>query len=703
MSEIVEYKNNNFLFLTPADQCLNSFCEIVDHWAEKKPNSLAVQFLKKGKELDSLTFEELRERSVSIANRLLESVEPKSRVILMFDQGVDYLTSFLGCLYANMVAVTAFPPQDPRRNERLSAIINDCGSKLILVNDKTKNALAGDDVVQSGNVELVNVSDVDIDYLNYQTVPEIKLDDLAFLQYTSGSTGSPKGVMVSHYNLINNVELQRSSMGLDEKSVFVSWLPLYHDMGLILISLCSIYNGTPLYFMAPDDFVRSPKLWLEAISRYKGTVSGAPDFAFRMCCDRIKDLSEDINLSSLEILVNGSEPIRQNTVERFYKQFSNNGLRQTAMHSVYGLAESTVYVSGVNILKHKKCFSLDALEKGQAIEQNTDMRVLASCGRLDTEFSPDIKIVDPSVLYEMANGLVGEVWIASKSNGSGYWNKPELSAETFDNVLSTDGKTYLRTGDLGFVYDDHLYVCGRIKDVIIIRGRNIYPSDVCSSVEFSHESLRSRPISAFSIDTPDGERLVVAIANKGSEESFEEVITSIKKKVLNDLGVDVSGVIFVSNQNLYRTTSGKIQHVKLKYEFINDELCYRHRYLDADLQRYVSDQTVTRHSTITDIEEAAIEFKHHIVGDTLQKWIAQLSNISTQLDLSQNLFELGLDSLRVSQLLEKIEESYGISIDLSDFSEAPTLSFLITTVEVRFRALLDIDVNDECQVVEVEL
>ncbi|WP_125716304.1 AMP-binding protein [Pseudoalteromonas rubra] len=695
MEDIMEYERNNFLFDVPLTGKFTSYCELLDHLAVTMPHRLAIQFLKKGVEEEQLTYEELRERSVCIANRLLASGQAGDRVILMFDQGVDYITAFLGCLYARMVAVTAFPPQDPRRNDRLTAIMDDCVAHLILVNDKTWGALNSDAVSARDNVELINVSEVCLEYLNYQTLPQVQLDDLAFLQYTSGSTGTPKGVMITHRNLLSNVELERSNMGLHSKSVFVSWLPLYHDMGLILISLCAISNASPLYFMAPDDFVRNPLLWLEAISKYKGTVSGAPDFAFRMCCDRIKTLPEHVDLSSLEVLVNGSEPIRQTTVERFYNTFAPAGLSKNAMHSVYGLAESTVYVSGVNILKHNKRFCELSLENGLAVERHDGARHLASCGRVDVEFAPDIRIVNPHTQVEAEQNTVGEVWISAASNGVGYWGRAALSDEVFKNRIDSQNSDYLRTGDLGFIYQNHLYVCGRIKDLIIIRGRNLYPSDICSSVEFSHESLRSRPISAFSVDTPQGEKLVVAIANKGSADDFDKIVQAIKKRVLNDHGVDVSGVVFVSNQNLYRTTSGKIQHVRLRDEFIHNALSYRYRYLDEVLT------ALFEHNQPAHEVTESFEFRHHDVSQTLCTWVKDLSNSSERPDSQCNLFELGLDSLRVAQLLESIEEHYGVTVELNEFYEPPTLAELTDTVNQRFREKLGISVEQEHKLVEI--
>ncbi|MGH9896970.1 MAG: AMP-binding protein, partial [bacterium] len=330
--------------------------------------------------------------------------------------------------------------------------------------------------------------------------------------------------MLTHGNLISNEVLMAQQLGSHGDSVYVSWLPLFHDMGLILMVLSSLYNGAPCYVMSPDEFVRRPILWLEAISKYRGTVTAAPDFAYRRCVDRIPpEEVATLDLSSMQTMLNGAEPVRVSTIERFVERFRPAGLREQSIYPAYGLAESTVYVSGEHIGAGVKAFDRKALEQGRVIEGGKEQIRLVNCGR--TTASVDIRIVDPESHRQLPEKTVGEIWINSASNGKGYWKRAELSGEAFQALIhGTDLGPYLRTGDLGFVVGDRLYICGRIKDLIIIRGRNLYPDDIASVVEACDEKLKSRPTSAFSIDTGEEEKLVIVVAVKGPEEEHGALI-----------------------------------------------------------------------------------------------------------------------------------------------------------------------------------
>lgn len=693
-------KKHNFLFGEPIRSKVNSFCGLIDYWASLKGDDLAIQFLKRGQEEDALTFKYLQQRALAIANLLVKQSKPGDCVILMFEQGVDYLCSFLGCLYAGVTAVTAFPPHEQRRNERLESIVKDCRARIILVNDLTSDVLKQDVIVIEHAVNLVNVSECDLTATARTPLPEIGLETLAFLQYTSGSTSTPKGVMISHSNLLHNLEMLRSGMKHHSGSVFVSWLPLYHDMGLIFAALSAMFNGCPLYLMSPDDFVRQPKLWLDAISKYRGTVAGAPDFAYRLCVDRMPTPSADIDLSSLQTLLSGSEPIRYSTVARFFKHFEANGLGASAMRAGYGMAESTVYVSCAEIFSHSKRFDPQYLEEGLAVEVESGGRMLVCCGVLDTEYAPDIRIVDAKNPIELSSNAVGEICIASDSNGVGYWDKEAESVSVFRNRIGTGSSHYLRTGDLGFIKDNNLFVCGRLKDLIIIRGRNIYPADICTAVEHSHESLRSRPMSAFSIDTDEGEALVVAIATKVSEDVFIELIDLIRMRVLQEFGIQIAGILIVSNQDLHRTTSGKIQHIRIKNEFLSGELPVNRRYSDDTLTRYLLALDDSRSLTFLDqVQTKSLDN----IEDVLAGWVKNIARIEGDVNPDKNLFQLGMDSLRSVQLLEMLTEHYGISMTLVEFSMFPVLKDLAKQIDFRLTQKFGLAQDASKDLVEVIL
>ncbi|MCE3253593.1 MAG: Acyl carrier protein [Cellvibrio sp.] len=696
--KIMDPKKHNFLFDEPIRSKVNSFCDVMDHWAAAKSDDLAIQFLRRGQEEDALTFNSLQQRALAIANLLVKQSKPGDCVILMFEQGVDYLCSFLGCLYAGVIAVTAFPPHEQRRNERLESIVKDCQAQIILVNNLTRDVLKQDVIVIEHAVSLVNVSEIDSTTTAITNLPEISLETIAFLQYTSGSTSTPKGVMISHSNLLHNLEMLRSGMKHHSDSVFVSWLPLYHDMGLIFAALSAMFNGCPLYLMSPDDFVRQPKLWLEAISKYRGTVAGAPDFAYRLCVDRLPTPSADIDLSSLQTLLSGSEPIRYSTVERFFNHFAGNGLNASAMRAGYGMAESTVYVSCSEIFSESRRFDPQYLEEGLAVEVESGGRMLVCCGVLGTEYAPDIKILDPKLLVELSQNAVGEICIASDSNGVGYWDKAAESANTFHNRIAASSGNYLRTGDLGFIKDNHLFVCGRLKDVIIIRGRNIYPADICTAVEHSHESLRSRPMSAFSIDTDEGEALVVAIATKVSDDVFNELVELIRIRVLQEFGIQIAGILIVANQDLHRTTSGKIQHIRIKNEFLSGELPINRRYSDDLLTRHLLALEDSRSLAIT----SQVQTKNlDNIEDVLAGWVKNIARIEGEVDPEKNLFQLGMDSLRSVQLLEMLTEHYGINMTLVEFSMSPVLKDLAKQIDLRLTQKFGLAEDSANDLVEV--
>lgn len=680
MENIIAVKKHNFLFGGPIKNHVNSFCEVIDYWASTHETKLAIQFLKKGGEAESVTFSELRDRSLAIAQRLSSISSPGQCAILMFEQGIDYLCSFLGCLYAGVIAVTAFPPHEQRRNERLESIINDCAARIILVNDLTQEIIEKDSVIAGKDIVLLNVSTANADNLPHHPLPLAELDTLAFLQYTSGSTSSPKGVMITHGNLLHNLEMLRSGMGHHNRSVFVSWLPLYHDMGLIFAALSAMFNGCPLYLMPPDDFVRQPKLWLDAISKYGGTVTGAPDFAYRLCVDRISEPPAALDLSSLETMLSGSEPIRYSTVERFFNHFQSVGIKRSAMRAGYGLAESTVYVSCCEIFSQSKRFDLQYLEEGVAVEVESGGRMLVCCGDITAEYAPQIKIVNTRNFQPLPDSSIGEVWINSQSNGAGYWGRSQESEQTFRAVIGENSSHFMRTGDLGFIKDGRFFVCGRVKDIIIIRGRNIYPADVCSAVEQAHELLRSRPMSAFSIALEDEEALVVAIATKLSDEVFNEIAEVIKTKVLQEFGVLISGIIVVNNQNLHRTTSGKIQHIRIKDEFIGGELpivkAFYAENLRCHLQALEQDRGLASTTAIQTTQLGNVE---QVVVD----WVCLLTKTQAPVDLEKNLFQLGLDSLNSARLMEMIAAYYGVNITLAEVSVLPTLKNLVAKIELQ--------------------
>ena len=667
-----------------------SFVDVVRYWARQRPDNTAYCFLEKGREVGRLSFKELDERARAIAANLQRREAQGERAILLFPQGLDYLCAFLGCLYAGTVAVTGSLPKGDRRSERVLSIMDDSGARFALT-DKPTLAQLEADAQRLRGVSWITLEHIAPESGRHWMPPALTLESLAFLQYTSGSTSSPKGVMLSHGNLTSNHALMVEGMGNHGGSVFVSWVPLFHDMGLIGMALSSLYNGAPCYLLSPDDFVRRPVLWLEAISKYRGTVTAAPDFAYRLCVDQIpSEQVEALDLSSLQTMVCGAEPVRVSTIERFVERFGPAGLRAESMYAGYGLAESSVWVSGEHITDGVTTVDRKALEQGRVVEAGEEPIRLISCGR--TTFV-DVRIVEPESHRQLPEKQVGEIWVNSPSNGKGYWGKPELSKETFQaRIEGRDQGGYLRTGDLGFVIGDRLYICGRIKDLIIIRGRNIYPDDVASVVEASDERLKSRPASAFSIDTSEQEELVIVVTVKASEDEHGALIDAIRRNVANRVGVEAGAVIIVPNNNIARTTSGKIQHVRIKQNFLAHGLNIKSKWMSRVVEEWwrslpVSDIDAGTYGLHTSVSHKSPDYAtfrfsdllaypqdrwHKVVEGYLVYRIPLLADQAQQpMSPEMSVVQIGLDSLKLMTLLEDIERRFLVDLSLAELGKAP--------------------------------
>jgi acyl-CoA synthetase (AMP-forming)/AMP-acid ligase II len=394
--------------------------------------------------------------------------------------------------------------------------------------------------------------------------PHLTAETLAFLQYTSGSTGEPRGVKLSHQNLIHNSRLIQESFGVTADSRIVSWLPPYHDMGLIGCVLQPLYTGAVAILMSPLLFLQRPLRWLNAIARYRATHSGGPNFGYELCIARIApEQRSQLDLRSWQIAFNGAEPIRADTLQRFATGFAPSGFRPEAFSPCYGLAESTLLVSGGRSSGPPtvKTVQSAALEKGQIVEAHETeggARKLTGCGQVPP--GQKVVIVNPETL-QACPGRIGEIWVAGPSVSQGYWNLPDRSSETFNAHLSDTGEgPFLRTGDLGFVEGGELFVTGRIKDLVIICGRNLYPQDIELTVAQSHPSLSSGATAAFSIAV-EGEEKLVVVQEEGRRRvsSSEEVTRAIRGAVAEEHGVQVFAVELIKPGRIPKTSSGKVQ------------------------------------------------------------------------------------------------------------------------------------------------
>jgi acyl-CoA synthetase (AMP-forming)/AMP-acid ligase II/alkylation response protein AidB-like acyl-CoA dehydrogenase/acyl carrier protein len=569
--------------LTPAEMGRNSpptFSEVLDRWARQCPDRRAYAFLGDGEhEEASLTFGELRSAALAVAEKLAAISAPGDRAILFYPSGLDFIVAFLGCLCAGVVAVPVSVPNRKRGVEIVSRICRDSGARWIL-SERSQLAryegdLARDPVL--GGVKRIDTGPWSVPPSGMlASIAPAPLSAPALLQYTSGSTGAPRGVVVTHANLAHNHREMQRCFRHDESAVIVSWLPMFHDMGLGSV-FQALWIGAQCLLMSPSAFLQKPARWLQAITRYRGTSSGGPDFAFDLCARRVSpEERAGLDLSSWKVACNGSEPVRAATLASFQREFSRVGFRWEAFQPVYGLAEATLLAAGGSMEHAAEVghFSRHGLESGVARLDNSEQaQPLVSCGKP----WPDgrLLIVDPASGATRAAGEIGEIWLSGPSVAAGYWGKEAETEETFRAYTPSGEGPFLRTGDLGFEHGGNLYVTGRLKDVIIVRGRNHYPQDIEDTVGECHPMLEPQRCAAFSVEAEDGESLVIvqevkrtALRNLDSEDVFR----AIRHAVADRHGLYAASIVLLRPLALLRTTSGKVRRKACRDAFLRGGL-----------------------------------------------------------------------------------------------------------------------------------
>ncbi len=489
----------------------STLVELLRYRALHQPGQLAFTFLQDGEtESSSLTYQELDRQARAIATQVQSFGATGSLALLLYPPGLEFIAAFFGCLYAGAVAIPAYPPRRNQNMFRLQAIV---ASSQAVVALTTTSLLTNIRDQFAQNPELAALRWLATDNiasdqaLDWQE-PALSSDTLAFLQYTSGSTGTPKGVMVSHSNLLHNSTLIQQCFEDTPNSIGVSWLPPYHDMGLIGGVLQPLYVGAPMILMSPVAFLQKPLRWLLAISRYRATTSGGSNFAYDLCVRKITpEQRVTLDLSSWKVAFNGAEPVRADTLDRFVRTFGPCGFRREAFYPCYGMAETTLFVSGglktaPPVVHHVKGTALEQNRVVAAASEQEGVRAIVGCGQ--TWLDQKIVVVDPESLTQCLSDQVGEIWVSGSSVARGYWRRPEETQQTFQAYLAdTVEGSFLRTGDLGFLHNGELFVTGRLKDLVIIRGRNHYPQDIELTVDESHPALRSGCAAAFSVEVEE--------------------------------------------------------------------------------------------------------------------------------------------------------------------------------------------------------
>jgi len=591
------------------DGCL-TLIDLLQARSRYQENEIAYRFLKNGEiENEVITYQELDRKAQAIAGYLqsLNLANERVAIVYPYDRGLDFITAFFGCLYAGVVAVTCHPPLSRHSFVEIQDRLTSSQAKAIIAHPSLINKLKEKLIISNSDFHWL-ITDNILSSGNHWQKPQITPDSLAFLQYTSGSTGKPKGVMITHQCILYNQKMLKLAFGNNETSIGLGWLPLFHDMGLIGLVIQALYVGRPSIFMSPVAFIQKPIRWLQAISKYKATTSGAPNFAYDLLCRHVAPQQiKNLDLSSWEVAFSGAEPIQIETINRFCQLFSSCGFRRDAFYSCYGMAEATLLITGgkKGIFPTIKYVDERAFQNNLVVtssEKKAGFSPIVSAGKpwLDEE----IKIVNPHSLKSCFSDEVGEIWVSGLSVGKGYWNAQKQTKETFFAYIKDTGEgPFLRTGDLGFLEGEELFITGRLNDVMVFWGLNHYPQLIEKTVEACHPALKPNCTAAISVKLEGEDRLIIVQEIERSYRNkldFDEIVEVIRWSVFEKYMVDVYGIVLLKTGTIPKTSSGKIQRHACKIKFTNDSFdavyqwrCPRDRLTDITsvFQRYFNPMT----------------------------------------------------------------------------------------------------------------
>jgi acyl-CoA synthetase (AMP-forming)/AMP-acid ligase II/acyl carrier protein len=701
---------NNFLKKT------GTLVELLCLRAQNQSDKQAYLFLKNGEiEESSLTYSQLDRKARIIAAKLQEISTVSERVLLLYPPGLDFIAAFFGCLYAGVVAVPTYPPRRNRSDPRIQAIVTDAQATIVLTtanifSDITPRLAYAPELKKLHWLATDNLPN---DIADHWQMPKIQSETLAFLQYTSGSTGTPKGVMVSHSNLLHNLKALDLELEHTSNSVMVTWLPIFHDMGLIYGILQPLYKGFSCYIMAPIAFVQKPIRWLQAISYYQATHSAAPNFAYELCIRRTTPQQRTIlNLSHWRVALNGAEPIRENTLKLFADTFKPYGFNPQAFCPGYGLAEATLKVTAVHHTDNAIFLPINTevlVQQHHLVEishknmtnSNHVFQTFVGCGH--SESDNQIVIVNPESLVQCTPTEVGEIWVSGPSVAQGYWNNPEATKQTFQAYLANTGEgPFLRTGDLGFLKNGELFVTGRLKDLIIIRGRNYYPQDIEFTVEKSHSALVSGSSAAFSVEMKGEERLVIAQEVQRTalkNLNANEIVNVIREAVFEQYEIGVDIILLLKTGSIPKTSSGKIQRRACREQFLTNQLKlvgeWRQTTLidsehtpspsqEGNKTEHISSRNETGGSPLLrgDLGVCLSDYtapRTPIEEKLAQLW-AEVLGIE-KVGIEDNFFELGGDSLLATQFLSRVRDDFQIELPLRHLFEKTTVANLAEQID----------------------
>lgn len=653
----------------------SSIVECLQGHAQSRPDDVAFRFLSdQAIAPRELTYRDLWQEAATVARFLGTIAAPGSRIMLFFPPGLEYIKAFYGCLLAGMVAVPLYPPRRNVKSDRIMRVAQSCQSVVALTTQSELKVVQAAWHEQNAHQMTLGFHTIDTladgDDTGEFVSPPMTPGAPAFLQYTSGSTGMPKGVIITHENIMANTRHLSLMSGGHAADVFVNWLPLFHDLGLVTAVLWPVSLGAISILMAPATFVRNPLLWLQAITRYRGTMCGAPNFAYALCTEKVAAAELDgLDLSSWRTAYNAAEPVRAITLEQFSAHFAVCGFRREAFYPSYGMAEATVFISGGRAATAPIILSVDRkklAEHGVELVDSSDPRAtsIVACG---AALPPhDLRVVDPLSRLELPAGQVGEIWFAGPSVSPGYWGLSQQTGDTFGQAISNSElpPDYLRTGDLGVIVDDELFVTGRIKDLIILNGRNYYPQDIEVCTAAAHGAIRAGYVAAFSVNGVSGERLVV-VAEIEREQSrsvdVDQVIRAVRQHVLREHEVNADQIVLVKPYKVPVTSSGKIQRRQA-----------RQMLLDGELEVLASSAIL-----VSEPHMEPVTVTETLVADIWRRVLGR-----ERIGTGENFFDIGGDSLLAAEIAAALLRRCGVELDIGQFFDTPTIAGLAAWIDL---------------------
>ncbi len=659
------------------DNCKN-WLQVLESQATNNPEKIAFSESVATRSSDNkISYLDLSKRAKALAYSISQQCNFGDRVIILMPNSIDYVVGFFACVYAGVIAVPAYPPHKKKRDwSRLNSIVDDCNPVMALYQADDQERITSWLAEQPANIKPFSIELLEPGNEQHWRAPKLDKHDIAYLQYSSGSTGNPKGVMLSHDNLISNTEIIIDNYHLSADDKFINWLPLYHDMGFVGGILSPIRVGGRIHLLPSAKVAQDPLVLFAAITAHKITATAAPNFIFDLAVEKISEQEkQQIDLSSLRLFVNGAEPINAETLTKFNQYFSDAGLCPKAINPSYGMAEACLMVTYTKMDTVFNSIKVDTnkLLIDKVVRDETAGRDIASSGVLLPEIS--VKIVDQNTRVEIPHGFVGEIMLKGRSISRGYWQKTELNEATFDQCVG-DEFGYMATGDLGFIditdSEENLYVTGRQKEMLIINGCNYYPQDIEHTLLSLSDELMPHGAAIFEVNTEHNTKQVVLVQELTrkafKQKNYQAIIKKIRSLVAEAHELRLTNIVLLKPAAIAKTSSGKIQRIATRDAYINQELTI----VDSWQQAALVNVTLA----------PLLSFDAHSIGQWIMQWIAKRLSVDVnELSTTQQLTQIGLDSIDAMTLTHELSKQLALSLALEVSWAYPTIEALSLYLE----------------------